>query len=408
MSSSGIKKLRTSQDRVTDVLREQEQEFIQNLKPGGSEKGGFGLVGLGDTGLGSPRPAGNYLATTGDTMMGPIAYNPTTVSIGSNEIDIGLSSDKSSTYVILDSATTDLITITGAQFSGQDLILQGKTGSTITVKNSGNIVTSDGADYDIVGLALVRLIYDEASTKWRIYSTVGSGGGGGSTWVGTAASQLNMGAFSIVGAWGGAATTLGIESTIDMNNFNIEDLNVLKINSGSAGTADSFTMFGTSTAGALNLVDDNDFFDFQVDGDSKFRMYDDRIEINEPLRTLTANTPDIGQSTFPFGTVYAQGFNTLGTLTVATTSLQLGDISTDGKVKGFSGVIGLQCTDDAITKGTAGTVQIPDQYNNSEPTTSDLDGWFGNKSGCIGIMRTATQSRLYARDSTVWKYEILS
>jgi hypothetical protein len=195
MSSSGIKKLRTSQDRVTDVLREQEQEFIQNLKSLGTEKGGFGLVGLGGTTSGSPIPAGNYLNTAGGVMMGPIAYNPSTVSIVTNAINIGLSSEKSSTYVILDSATTDLITITGAQFSGQDLILQGKTGSTITVKNSGNIVTSDGADYDIVGLALVRLIYDEASTKWRIYSTVGSGGAGG--WVGTAASDLNMATFDI-------------------------------------------------------------------------------------------------------------------------------------------------------------------------------------------------------------------
>ena len=196
MSSSGIRKLRTSQDRAIDVLREQEQEFIQNLKPGGSEKGGFGLVGLGGTSSGSPIPAGNYLNTAGGTMIGPIAYYPTTVSIASNVIDIGLSSDKSSTYVILDSSTTDLITINGAQFSGQDLILQGKTGSTITVKNSGNIVTSDGADYDIVGLALVRLIYDEASTKWRIYSTVGSGGGSGG-WDGNATSILDMNDFEI-------------------------------------------------------------------------------------------------------------------------------------------------------------------------------------------------------------------
>jgi len=196
MSSSGIKKLRTSQDRVIDVLREQEQEFIQNLKPGGTEKGGFGLVGLGGTSSGSPIPAGNYLKTAGGVMMGPIAYNPSTVSIVTNAINIGQSSEKSSTYVILDSSTTDLITITGAQFSGQDLILQGKTGSTITVKNSGNIVTSDGADYDIVGLALVRLIYDEASTKWRIYSTVGSGGGSGG-WDGNATSILDMNGFDI-------------------------------------------------------------------------------------------------------------------------------------------------------------------------------------------------------------------
>ena len=293
MSSSGIRKLRTSQDRVIDVLREQEQEFIQNLKPGGTEKGGFGLVGLGGTSSGSPIPAGNYLNTAGGVMMGPIAYNPTTVSIASNAIDIGLSSDKSSTYVILDSATTDLITITGAQFSGQDLILQGKTGSTITVKNSGNIVTSDGADYDIVGLALVRLIYDEASTKWRIYSTVGSGGGGGGTWVGTAASQLNMGAFSIVGAWGGAATTLGIESTIDMNNFDIEDVNALKINSGSAGSAVSFSMFGTSTAGAINLIDDNDTFNIQVDGTSRLTISDTLVTSSVPISATSIQ--DVGQ-----------------------------------------------------------------------------------------------------------------
>lgn len=293
MSSSGIKRLRTSQDRVTDVLREQEQDFIQNLKPLGSEKGGFGLVGLGGTSSGSPIPAGNYLYTAGGTMIGPIAYYPTTVSITSNEIDIGLSSDKSSTYVILDSATTDLITITGAQFSGQDLILQGKTGSTITVKNSGNIVTSDGADYDIVGLALVRLIYDEASTKWRIYSTVGSGGGGGGTWVGTAASQLNMGAFSIVGAWGGAATTLGIESDIDMNNFDIEDVNALKINSGGAGTADSFTMFGTSSAGAINLVDDTDTFNIQVDGTSRLTISDTLVTSSVPISATSIQ--DVGQ-----------------------------------------------------------------------------------------------------------------
>ena len=293
MSSSGIKKLRTSQDRVIDVLREQEQEFIQNLKPGGTEKGGFGLVGLGGTSSGSPIPAGNYLKTAGGVMMGPIAYNPSTVSIVTNAINIGLSSEKSSTYVILDSATTDLITITGAQFSGQDLILQGKTGSTITVKNSGNIVTSDGADYDIVGLALVRLIYDEASTKWRIYSTVGSGGGGGSTWVGTAASQLNMGAFSIVGAWGGAATTLGIESTIDMNNFDIEDVNALKINSGSAGSAVSFSMFGTSTAGAINLIDDNDTFNIQVDGTSRLTISDTLVTSSVPISATSIQ--DVGQ-----------------------------------------------------------------------------------------------------------------
>tara|TARA_R110000796_G_scaffold191316_1_gene307968 strand:- start:37 stop:1266 length:1230 start_codon:yes stop_codon:yes gene_type:complete len=225
---------------------------------------------------------------------------------------------------------------------------------------------------------------DELSVKKSDGTVVSLEGGGGSSWVGTATSSL------------------------DMNNFNIEDVNVLKINSGSAGSADSFTMFGTSSAGAINLIDDTDFFDFQVDGDSKFRMYDDRIEINEPLRTLTGNSPDIGTSTYPFGTVHAAAFNTLGSLTVGSTSLLLGTVTVVGPLKAFNSVMGIQCTNSNFTIGTSGTLQIPDKYNNSEPSTSDLDGWFGNGIGCIGIMRTATQSRLYARDSTVWKYEILS
>ena len=46
-------------------------------------------------------------------------------------------------------------------------------------------------------------------------------------------------------------------------------------------------MFGTTSAGAINLVDDNDYFAIQVDGDSKLRIYDDKIEIYEPLQTTT-------------------------------------------------------------------------------------------------------------------------
>ena len=244
---------------------------------------------------------------------------------------------------------------------------------------SPNPAANEGFMYakDVSGVTTPMWL-DSAGTETSLL------GGGSSGWVGTAT------------------------STLDMNNFNIEDVNVLKINSGSAGSADSFTMFGTSSAGALNLVDDNDFFDFQVDGDSKFRMYDDRIEINEPLKTTVPNTPNIGEPTYPFGTVYAQHLNSSSSLTVTLASIQLGNISTNGQVKGFSGVIGLQCTDDTITKGTQGTVQIPELYNNSEPSATDLNGWFGNADGCIGIMRTASQTRLYARSGSTWKYEILS
>lgn len=79
------------------------------------------------------------------------------------------------------------------------------------------------------------------------------------------------------------------DATLDMNDRNIEDVNVLKINSGSANSADSFTMFGTSTAGVINLIDDNDTFNIQVDGTTKFKVSDSQLDVLTGL-TMSGNT----------------------------------------------------------------------------------------------------------------------
>ena len=353
------------------------------------------------------------------------------------------------------SDTIDKIESNGLELPYQELTLIATTNNTITLAHASsvsgtqkNIYCPGDTSYVLAPNEAVKLIYDPVNTIWivtgsnsssatvadnsitfakiqdiatmKVIGRTASGSGDSSeisildedtmssNSATALATQQSIKAYVLANSGSTSFSGFTADATLDMGNFNIEDVNVLKINSGSANSADAFTMFGTSSAGAINLVDDNDFFDFQVDGDSKFRMYDDRIEINEPLRTLIANSPDIGQSTYPFGTVHAQGFNTLGTLTVGTNSLQLGNISTNGIIGGYSGVIGIQCTDDTITKGTQGTVQIPELYNNSEPSASDLNGWFGNADGCIGIMRTASQTRLYARSNSTWKYEILS
>jgi len=248
------------------------------------------------------------------------------------------------------------------------IILNGVT------KINDNYLEMDAITAPAVTSASVRRLYvDSADNHLKIRTDASTPidleGGGSSGWVGTATSDL------------------------DMNNFTIEDVNVLKINSASAGSADSFIMFGTSSAGALNLVDDNDFFDFQVDGDSKFRMYDDRIEINEPLRTLTANTPDIGTGTYPFGTVYAQGFNTNGTLTVGTTSLLIGvathysDIIMD--TNDIQQIQNLEFSSNSSTPSTNGTIYAQDisgvrrVFVRTGNTTKDLTD-IGSGSGGSG------------------------
>ena len=47
---------------------------------------------------------------------------------------------------------------------------------------------------------------------------------------------------------------------LDMNDHNIEDINVLRINSDGAGSATELEIFATVAGGAINLKDDNDFF----------------------------------------------------------------------------------------------------------------------------------------------------
>jgi hypothetical protein len=119
---------------------------------------------------------------------------------------------------------------------------------------SPNPAANEGFMYakDVSGVTTPMWL-DSAGTETSLL------GGGSSGWVGTAT------------------------STLDMDNFDIEDVNALKINSGVAGSADSFTMFGTSSAGAINLVDDTDTFNIQVDGTSRLTISDSLVTSSVPI-----------------------------------------------------------------------------------------------------------------------------
>ena len=410
----------THKKTVIDVLKNQKRLQKktyglgrQNLAGYSSVSGGlavFHQASSADSGGGNVT---SLIKAAGDTMVGPMAYFLAQEDIVSGELDVSQDGGYSSRVVVgsQSGTTDDLVRISGSIHAGQILFLQGKSTDTITIKHytdeggtKGNIYIPSGNNYTLAAKEIVLLQWDTQNVnptyssntaevgQWTLVATSTGSGGGGS---GANTSLSNL-------------SSVAVNTTLDLNNQNIEDVNALKINSDGAGSADSFTMFGTTSAGAINLVDDNDYFAIQVDGDSKLRIYDDKIEIYEPLETTTASSPDIGSSSYPFGTVYAAGFNTLGTLSVGSTSLLIGNIQTNGPIKAYTDFIGVQCTDEVFTTGSQGTIQIPEIYNNSEPATSDLNGWFGNADGCIGIMRTSTQTRLYARSNAVWKYEILS
>ena len=74
--------------------------------------------------------------------------------------------------------------------------------------------------------------------------------------------------------------------------------------------------------------------------------------------------------------------------------------------------ITIQVTNDGISQGSEGAMQIPykfDQWGANNPTDSTIDGWFGNKSGCIGIYERNSDIRLYTRNRfNGWTYRTFS
>ncbi|MDH3833824.1 MAG: hypothetical protein OES34_06650 [Nitrosopumilus sp.] len=132
------------------------------------------LGNTGSTGGGIQSSQGNFLETKGDTMVGPIAFYPALTAISTGAIDIGIKSTDYSSRVIISpesGSTDDLVTITGAAFSGQLLFLQGVATNTITIKNSGNIETLDGADFTLADDDIIIFMYDTTDTAWQQVTT---------------------------------------------------------------------------------------------------------------------------------------------------------------------------------------------------------------------------------------------
>jgi len=148
-----------------------------------------GSSAAGSTGGGT----GNFLATKGGTMIGPLALDPPTdfrLEIDANgAIDIGPqnTSQQYSSNIQLDDIqpnTFVLDTIAGAAFDGQLLVMRTFAPTTpftiaqATLANGGNIVIPSDEDITLGDLQTIILIFDEAlivqantGGSWRVVST---------------------------------------------------------------------------------------------------------------------------------------------------------------------------------------------------------------------------------------------
>lgn len=233
-----------------------------------------------------------------------------------------------------------------------------------------------------------------------------------------------------------SATELQMAQNIDLNTNDIQGVDTVSFNA--SGTDDA-TIDG-STTGLTHNVATGDVHTFQINSDTKLQITNTAINVyedidsdsgatfagsvtingavalgnastdlifasgrfNTSLIPNTDNDVDLGSSTNAWRHLYVDGTANLDTVSV-----------TGGKkVKASNSTeIAFQVTDNSLTVGTKGTMEIPyvfDTNSLSTGTNTTLDGYFGDNNGCIGIQFDTDASagtgkyRLWVRADGGW------
>ncbi len=225
------------------------------------------------------------------------------------------------------------------------------------------------------------------SGSWTVLSSPQSS----SSWVGTAGSQLNMGAYSIVGAWGGTANTLGIQSDLDMNTYDIKDVDRMKFST----TAGSGSSLGISDTGIEAIYSGSNPYGMKIQFPSTnsgvlviYRGSTEMMNINAFGTTFTDIYPDnviMGDKYIELGDMTS---GTVGTVTNNKIRLFCDSGNSDHMSikRGSSTVVDLEgstgnstsfvgfTADDDLSMGTY-NIDGVDQLIFSTSTSSDLPTW---------------------------------
>jgi len=200
------------------------------------------------------------------------------------------------------------------------------------------------------------------------------------------------------------------------------------------GTDQNSSTLNHSSGLLFNISDDNDWYEFQIDGDRKMSIGDTKTIIDGNLEPDGDDTRDLGSSTKAWKNFYLGGnlyfndyshdisqsstgllynvntgdrhdFQIGGTteFTMTTTGFSLlgGDM-----IYSKSGTeIGYQVKNSALTVGSEGSIIHP-YISNTEntPSDSDLNGWFGDQNGAVGVQyySTSGQFRIWIRANGTW------
>lgn len=464
--SNGKAKLnKTQADNIVKLKREQKKQ--QGLNRRNSTGMGSTIIASGNNIFSNNLPTNNFLSTSGGTMIGPLAiYRTNNLSLypksgspptgNNNTLDISKGTEGYSSYIYwVDAGSRTLDTISGAEFSGQILCIQNidttaTTNNTFVIRDvsssSSNIKTLDGNNVTLGPRPqVIMFIYSDITGKWQQISNpqVSSG----SSWVGTATSNLDMNTYDIEGVdrlkfSAGASSSDALLSTdygIEIEGasaspsglkYNVPSSKTHKfyVNAGSAKMTVSSSnisfnedLFMNSNGIYLDNDQDTYFVSTSDDNISIATGGSSRLSISDfglyMYSDIVMNSYDIDLNGNELildddkdSYIQSVSDDTIQVVTSGTLRLQVDNslvfanqdigIITGSKLKGFFGVIGLQVSSSSLTVGSSGSLQVP--YLSSTTTystgvNSTLDGIFGNLDGCMGIQYNST-SPTY----TVW------
>jgi hypothetical protein len=293
------------------------------------------------------------------------------------------------------------------------------------------------SDTDSVGHLNGDIYFDGTDIKATVASgTVNLTSGG--SWVGTAASDLNMASFDITSV----DNISFINGTVTANTPNIcsSDGSMLDLNfktgstinfrengvSKHTWTSTLYTFPNAITSGTLTFNDSStspstngqiqrNGSDLKVYSGGSLKNFSDMLEqgltnINFQYGQDITSTGSSLDYKIPSGDIHK--FYISGTDTMEISVLGIG--VEDGRYIqpiGSSDVIGIMPKQPTSTLsiGSRGTILLPNQASSSHPpTSSTLDSWFGTQSGACGLQYNSTQSagtgryRLWARHGTDW------
>lgn len=328
-----------------------------------SGAGTINLGGSGKKGSTTNTSFSGYLPTSGGVITGALSFNPKTALMSSGAINIGVENGSiggiASRIIVTGElvAADDLNTITGAKHAGQILFLQAVETTPITLKHAavgGNIWIPTLSDYIVTGGEIVMLQYDTVNTVWSAVANF------------TAAGDITESSTPVV--WTGIHSFNGVSTSINSGTIVLGD-----------NTTDNISFGGRIGTSILPIS--NNLYNL---GSSSLEWKDIHIvgtAYLDTIQSLVCSVTSVFSST---------GTTSLGDSSTDSINLN-GNIDTDVVIDGGKRVrsydsqeIGLQVTNDSITTGTEGTLQIPWLSGNSS-SKAGADTDFGNATACIGI-----------------------